>query len=72
MSLPSLLAAAQPLMAVRLGERTQLAPHHPACILFFSISDGKTRARVCRAGGADFAAAWEEGTARCQRLAQSL
>lgn len=71
MSLSSLLAAAQPLVTGRLGEHTQLAPRHPACILFFSISDGKTRARVCRASGADFSAAWKEGVARCRRLAQT-
>lgn len=71
MPLSSLLAAAQPLVARHLGEHPPLPIAHPACILFFSISDGESRARVCRATGADFPAAWSEGIRRCQRLAET-
>lgn len=71
MSLSSLLAAAQPLVASRIGAPARSSPALPGCVLFFSISDGKTRARICRARGANLSAAWEAGATRCQHLAQT-
>lgn len=40
----------------------------PACTLFFSVSDGATRARVCHASASDFAGAWRAGAEALERL----
>jgi len=65
MSLSNLLARAHPLLAARLND-TAPSPR----ILFFSLCDGKDRARIYRAAGADFQQAWQGGVALCQREAQ--
>lgn len=64
MSLSALLARAHPLMEARCR-----AAGSPSCVLFFSVSDGDTRARVFRGAGDTFQQAWQDGVARCQREA---
>lgn len=71
MSLSSLLASAHPLVAGHLEATKSLPDSHPARVLFFSLCDGKSRAWVCHAIGADLAEAWKSGVAQCQRLAQT-
>jgi UDP-N-acetylmuramyl pentapeptide synthase/D-alanine-D-alanine ligase-like ATP-grasp enzyme/acylphosphatase len=66
MSLSSLFASARQLVAARFSEATALSLGHPACILFFSLSDGVSRAHICRGAGSDFSHAWQDGVRRCQ------
>jgi len=42
----------------------------PACTLFFSVSDGTSRARVRHASASDFASAWLAGTEKLEQLVQ--
>lgn len=65
MSLSSLLARAHPLIESRLDKIADTS-----FTLFFSLSDGKTRATVCRGFGPTLQRAWLDGVARCQREAQ--
>lgn len=62
MSLSSLLVEAYPLFEKRM-EGVASDP----IVLFFSMSDGRTRATVCRGVGRSFHLAWKNGVARCQR-----
>lgn len=72
MSLSTLFARAQPLLAARFLSVDRSAPSAPAssatgsCVLFFSLSDGTGRVHICRGAGADFSRAWQDGTRRCQ------
>ncbi|MFA7669758.1 MAG: CapA family protein, partial [Burkholderiaceae bacterium] len=66
MSLSNLLAQAHPMLESRLSDSTSSSP----CILFFSLCDGKERARVYRGAGSGFQQAWQEGVALCQREAK--
>lgn len=49
---------------------SELTSDHPACVLFFSLSDGTERARVCIGRGRDAAAAWKNGVVQCQSLSK--
>ncbi len=42
------------------------------CVLFFSLSDGKTPAHIFRVSGPDADAAWQAGVQRCQEETQRL
>ena len=71
MSLSNLLSRARPLIEARCAAVAPLADGStPGFVLFYSLSDGETRARVYRSSGADFARAWQAGVAQCQREAQ--
>ncbi|NYT26109.1 CapA family protein [Alcaligenaceae bacterium] len=66
MSLSNLLAQARPLLAQRFSDAAPSA----RCILFFSLCDGKERARIYQGAGTGFPQAWKEGVALCQREAR--
>lgn len=67
MSLTDLLSSAKSLVAAEVTQAA-LPTGHPICTLFFSLSDGASRARVCSASGNDFAAAWQAAAAQTQKL----
>lgn len=46
-----------------------LDEQHPGCVLFFSLSDGRERARVRIAVGETFDQAWQQGTSALQQHA---
>ncbi|WEX08259.1 hypothetical protein [Chelativorans sp. AA-79] len=48
-----------------------LAEPYPACVLFFSVSDGRKRAEVTTASGRDFASVWRQGVQRLARLVKA-
>lgn len=69
MSLSTLLARAQPMLAVRCqsaGFSDLVTASPDACILFFSLCDGEGRSIICRGAGGNFSLAWQDGARRCQ------
>src|SRR5690606_9412661 len=62
-------------LKVRLGQlRAALLPRvqklkdpYPAVVLFFSVSDGRARARIVTGAGASLEAAWQKGLAELRR-----
>lgn len=67
-SLSDLLAATR--AVVEPGAQPLPAPF-PAAVLFFSVSDGASRARVVTAVGATFEQAWREGASRLRALVRA-
>lgn len=67
MSIAARLTRARSLVVAQVGE-----PVDGRCTVFFSVSDGKSRAAVVHAGAGTFDTAWREGVVRLQRaLARS-
>ncbi|NLY28685.1 MAG: Mur ligase [Alcaligenaceae bacterium] len=66
MSLSSLLAKARPLVASRFAEVSTPLHGNYNCILFFSLSNGVSRAHICVGVGTDLSRAWQNGVHRCQ------
>ena len=63
MSLSQLLSRAKPHLSGR------ITPVGPSVVMFFSLTDGRSRARTLTAHGADFATAWRTGSKLCQAYA---
>ncbi|MBF0339623.1 MAG: Fic family protein [Magnetococcales bacterium] len=71
MFLPALLTRARPLLLAHFQEKGPALPKSfPACTLFFSLSSGSSRARVCHASGDDFHIAWKTGSGLAIKLAK--
>lgn len=64
MSLSTLLAKANHALAAK-----NISSFQSQLILFFSLSDGESRAEVILGKGRDFRQAWQDGSRKCQKIA---
>lgn len=71
--LSALLVKARPALESVFPPRSGAAATdaHPACILFFSVSSGKSRAHVVIARGGTLAQAWQQGATMLQKWCES-
>lgn len=70
MSLSDLLARMKPAVAERLAQVPPLSGPCPSVVLFFSLGMDQQRAQVMTVSGADWEAAWQQGTRAAQQWAR--